>query len=87
MCYLFLTQMFMFHIVNEFYREEQGLWFYVGLIDFGIVIYQLNIERSQIKQTSFMDYITSIMNIFDIFQYISILFLIFVTLCELKCVD
>ena len=87
MCYLFLTLFYMLHIVNEHDREEQGLWFYVGLIDFGIVIYQLNIERSQMWQTSFMDYITSIMNKFDIFQYISILFLIFVTLCELKCVD
>ena len=44
MMYLIVTLIYMVHIVNEHTREEQGNWFYIGIINMFNVTYQVYIE-------------------------------------------
>lgn len=42
--YLAVTLIYMVHIVNEHTREQQGNWFYVGILNMFNVSYQIYIE-------------------------------------------
>ena len=84
--YLAITLCYMVHIVNEHTREEQGYWFYLGIINMINVSFQIFVEFSQVKQDRW-EYITNPMNVLDCFQYFSVFFLVFITLCDFKIID
>ena len=44
--YLTITLFYMIHIVNEHSREQQGNWFYVGIINLINVSFQILVEIS-----------------------------------------